>query len=211
MAHKRSSYIVAGKKLKSLGFIDYDLRTTLNNGQKAQITKLAGQYSQLLSQPQKFHVVKAPKGTKAALRTAGYTVNRGGKAIIPLYDFDKASIKQGRVELTGKTRSETVYLAGSKQFFQKLKELDGKKLPRNQMVTVQIGDNNTFGSARFRSYWELYKYLSEKFVPKDEGETRERLFARMSVVTITNLPKSGKSARSVDRAAKKARNKIGRH
>jgi hypothetical protein len=170
-----------------LGFIDYDLRRNLNNGQKSQITKLAQQYSQLLSKPQAFHVQKAPKGSKAGLRTAGFTVNRGGKAIIPKYEYDKVTLRPGHVYLERDGKREDIYLAGSRQFFDKLRNLnDAKaKLGRNQMLTVQIGDNNAF-SSRFRTYWELYQYLT-KFQPKDDGEQRERLFARMSIVTITNI------------------------
>lgn len=189
MAHKKASYKDSAKKLKELGFVDYDLRRNLNNGQKSQITKLTRQYSQLLSHPEQFSIQKAPKGTKTGLKTAGFSVNKAGNAIIPLYEFDSARLVKGRVELKSAAKSETIYLAGSREFFDKLRHLNDtrEKLKRNQMLTVQIGDNNSF-STRFRSYWELYQYLT-KFQPKDEGESRERLFARMSVVTIENNPK----------------------
>lgn len=196
MGHKKkTSYKEVGKKLKDLGFVDYDLRKNLNSGQKSAITKLARQYSQLLSKPQEFHIQKAPKGTKAGLRTAGFTVNKGGKAVIPKYEYDKVSLRPGRVRLERDGKQEEIYLAGSRQFFDKLRNLNDtkSKLGRNQMLTVQIGDNNVF-SNKFRTYWELYQYLT-KFQPKDEGESRERLFARMSIVTITNT-KQTKSTRS---------------
>lgn len=196
MAHKKKiSYREVGKKLKDLGFIDYDLRRNLNNGQKSQITKLARQYSQLISNPKDFHVQAAPKGSREGLRTAGFTVNKGGKAIIPKYGYERVTLRPGHVYLERDGKREDIYLAGSRQFFDKLKNLNEtkKKLGRNQMLTVQIGDNNAF-SSRFRSYWELYQYLT-KFQPKDEGEQRERIFARMSIVTITNT-KTSKQSRS---------------
>jgi hypothetical protein len=200
MGHKKkTSYKAVGKKLKELGFIDYDLRRSLNTGQKSQITKLAHQYSQLLSRPQAFHVQTAPKGSKAGLRTAGFTVNKGGKAIIPKYEYEKVTLRPGHVYLERGGKREDIYLAGSRQFFDKLKNLNQtkEKLGRNQMLTVQIGDNNAF-SSRFRTYWELYQYLT-KFSPKDEGESRERLFARMSIVTITDTntskPRSKRKAK----------------
>lgn len=204
MAHKKAtSYKGAAKQLKELGFIDYDLRRNFSTGQKSAITKLARQYSQLINNPEQFSVQKAPKGTKAGLRTAGFTVNKAGKAIIPLYEYDSATLKHGSIELVGKGKSEKIVLAGSREFFQTLKNLnDAKsKLGRNQMLTVQIGDNNAF-SMRFRSYWELYQYLT-KFQPKDEGESREKLFARMSIVTITQEKKSKPTRRNRSYADRK--------
>jgi hypothetical protein len=191
MAHKKkTSYKDVGKTLKDLGFIDYDLRRNLNSGQKSQITKLARQYSQLIRNPKDFHVQAAPKGTREGLRTAGFTVNKGGKVIVPKYEYERVTVRRGHVTLQKGGKREDIYLAGSKQFFDKLKNLNEtkKKLARNQMLTVQIGDNNAF-SSRFRSYWELYQYLT-KFQPKDEGESREKLFARMSIVTIEDTTKA---------------------
>jgi hypothetical protein len=214
MAHKKTSYKSVGKKLKAAGFIDYDLRRNLNSGQKAAITRLARQYSQLINKPETFSVIPAPKGSKSALKTAGFTVNKAGKAVIPLYQYDtrhgeeqrftSAKIKGSRIYLKGKYREEEIVLAGSREFFGELKHLSeqAKNLPRNQMLTVQIDDNKAFPS-KFRSYHELYKYLTEDWHPNDGPRAKKKLMARMSIVTIVNQQPEKKQTRRKGYGAKK--------
>lgn len=185
------------KALKKLGFIDYDLRK-LNSGQKSRIVVLADQYKHLLSNTDRFYTPKVNKNQKAALKTAGFEVNKGGRAIVPLYEYTGAKLKGDSLYMTGGEggRSEQIILAQSREFFDRLKQLStsGKDLPRNQMITVRIGDNNSF-SQRFASYWQLYQYLAKDFAHNDTDSTRRQIFARMSIVTVTEPQAAKKTTR----------------
>lgn len=199
---------IAGE-LKKLGLVSYDLRQSLNSGQKAQITKLAKEYGHVLKHPDQFHTPKVGKETAKTLKTAGFKVTKTGRAIIPLSDgtgghYQKANIKGGRILFSRPGRREDVYLAGSAKFFKELKRIGKKKLPRNARVSVRIGDGGAF-SHNYMTYADLYKYLSEEFVPKDPGESKQRLLSLMSVVYVTDDAYDQKP-RSKPRAKKKAYN-----
>lgn len=157
-------------------------------------------YGHFLNHPESFHAPKVGAKTAKDLKASGYKVTPTGRAIIPLNEFQSAQVRDGKIVYENNGMKETVHLVGHKTFYQKLKALSGKKLERNEMLTVQIGNNAPFKRARFGSYAELYKYLNE-FAPKDPGESRDDLIARMSIVHIKSKRKEQTNAK------KKARSK----
>jgi hypothetical protein len=177
------------KRLKEFGLINYDLRKSLNPGQKAQVAKLAWEYKEVLRKPERFYTPHVGEKTARLLETSGFKVTPKGKALIPLHEYATAKVdaKKGVVQFQGFGIAKEVILASHKDFFKKLKALDeGKhKLKRNQMLTVQIGNRRPFESARFDSYWKLYQYVMEDFRARDPGADKTKLIAQMSVVTVT--------------------------
>lgn len=179
----KKNYRDTARDLKRLGLVDYDLRKPLSSGQKSRITKLREEYEHFLKSPEQFHFTRVGKETARALADTGYKVLPGNRALIPLHEAQSASIKGGKITLNYGRMKEEITLAGHKSFFPTLKELSGKKLKRNQMLTVAIGDNNAFQRARFGSYHELYKYIQE-WEPKDPYAKKKKLMAQMSIVTV---------------------------
>lgn len=165
---------------------------------------MAQEYGHFLKHPELFHAPSVGKATAKDLRASGYKVTPKGRAIIPLNEFKSASIDHGKIVYDSGRMKETVHLVGHKTFFQKLKSLSGKKLERNEMLTVQIGDNHAFKRARFGSYAELYKYLNE-WAPKDPGESRDKLLAKMSIVHVYSRRKETSHAKKKATSKKKRR------
>jgi hypothetical protein len=163
----------------------------------------------LLNNPDKFKVATVSKATKKELKSSGFQVTKTNKAIIPLKGFDKATIKKGTIIFEGvnaktkKTIKETVTLATSKNFHDKLLSLSKKKLGRNQMLTVKIGDNAAFNN-RFQNYADLFHYINNVFTPKDPGESKARLMRYMSVVEISEdrKPNAEKAQKTKDKKVK---------
>lgn len=167
----------------------------MTSGQKSRITKLAQEYGHFLRHPELFHAPHVGKQSARDLKASGYKVTPKGRAIIPLHEFQSAEVKRGQIVFKSGRMKETVHLVGHKTFYQKLRALSQKALGRDEMLTVQIGANSPFKRSRFTSYWELYRYIQEHFQPKDEGESKEALIARMSVVHVYSPRKAQSRAK----------------
>jgi hypothetical protein len=192
MAIKSFYQKVAGD-LKRLGLIDYDLRKNLSTGQKSRIATLARDYGHALKHPELFHIAKVGEERKKELIKSGFKVTPTNRAVIPLMNYESARIKKGNIEFKANGMSEKTYLAGSKNFIPTFEKLARKKLKRNQMITVRIGDHAPFNS-RFNTVEALTHYVRNVFTPKDKGAEKEKLQRLMSIVTIEISPgkKNGK-------------------
>lgn len=171
--------------MKRLGLIDYDLRKKLSSGQKSHITKLANEYRHALAYPKAFHIAKVSAARAKELKDSGFKVTKTGRAIIPLKGYEKASIKPGRIIFSHESYTDETVLGGAKDFYKNAMKLRGKKLKRNQYLTVRIGDNAEF-SRKFISWADLINYVNNVFQPKDPGESKERILGFISVVTVHN-------------------------
>lgn len=185
---KGSSIKDKARELKRLGVISYDLRHKLNFGQRMAIEKSYQKFGAYIEKPELFAAPVVRQKSAESLRRSGYLVTPRGRAIIPLRGAESARISRigadGVIEFEKPGEHRAVILADRQQFLAKLKKLTGKKLARNQMVTVQIGDRNPFKTA-YTSFAQLYFYLENDFEPNDEGTDLDDLFPQMSIVTIT--------------------------
>lgn len=199
----KNSYRDTARDLKKLGLVKYDLRRELSSGQKSQITKILNRLSDtfggekaakfFLNNPKEFHVAKVGAKTQAVLADSGFKLLPNGKAVIPKKGADSVKVKKGSVTYKRGNVTYEDKLVGAEDFFPTLKKLSKKKLPRNQMLTVQVGDNLPFQRARFSSYADLYRYLQEWKPNLANGDTKEKVMSFVSIVTInkspTNAPK----------------------
>lgn len=141
-----------------------------------------------MNHPENFHVVNVSRETQKALKVSGYEISKTGRAIIPLHQYQSAVVRRGAItythvdKRTGEKTIEKTFLVGAKDFHQKLFQLSKKKLPKNQRVTVQIGDNSAF-NVRFNNYADLHRYVTE-FQPKDKDTNKEEIMRKMSIVTV---------------------------
>lgn len=163
------------------------MRYSLSTGQKARITFLAKEYGHVLKHPEKFHIARVGPATAKTLKASGFRVTPKNVALVPLHDYQSASIKNGQIVFRSGRLTEKTILAGYKDFHKKLKALAAKKLPPNSLVTARIGDNSPFMRSRFSTYADLYKYVFEIFTPKDPDTDKQKLVMQMSVVTIEDL------------------------
>lgn len=175
-------------KLNRLGLIDYKPNQELSKGQKGWLTKVVKANRELIKFPERFDVKKVSKSSAKDLKSSGYQITKSRRAIIPKKGFEKITLSKGQLTFegknhkTGKKITEKVTLTNTSTFDKKLKELSGKKLKQNQMLTVKIGDNAAFNTA-FKSYGEMLQYL-RNFEPKDPGMTRAKIARYISIVEI---------------------------
>lgn len=152
------------------------------------IDKYYHKYKTYIEKPELFAAPVVRSKTAESLKRSGYLVTPRGRAIIPLRGNTSARISRidgdGVIEFEKPGEHRAVILADRQQFMAKLKKLTGKKLTKNQMVTVQIGDRNPFQRA-YTSFAQLYYYLDNDFEPNDEDTDLDDLFPQMSIVTIT--------------------------
>lgn len=189
---KKITYSAQGQALKRLGIVKYDFRKPLSRGQKSNITKQIAKFGNYIKHPEQYHAPIVRSTTTKQLKGAGYLVTPRGRAIIPLKGNDKASVSNGTIIFESPGVKTKTYLVSADKFHSKLKKLSESKLERNQMITVQIGNNASFSRARFTSYAELYYYL-QQWEPDDDdydGNLKNRLMAQMSIVTITKKAKA---------------------
>lgn len=155
------------------------------------VANRANKFKELLKSPDKFKIATVNKESAKAFKSSGYKVTKTGKAIIPKKGFDKVTVRNGTVIFegvnpsTGKSIKETVTLATSKDFHDKLLGLSKRKLKKNEMLTVKIGDHAAF-NARFQNYSDLFHYVQNVFTPKDNGARKEDLVRQMSIVEISS-------------------------
>jgi hypothetical protein len=198
------NYRTAARDLKKLGLVNYDLRRNLSSGQKSQITKLLGKLAdtfggekardRFFTNPEDYQVSRVSPKTQSALVDSGFKVLPNGRAVIPKKGADSVSVSsKGITYKKGKVKTTTIPTS-FQDFFPTLKKLSAKKLGRNQMLSVQIGDAHHF-QRRFDSYASLYKYLQEEFEPKDPNTDKDELIARISIVTIEGEKIGKKKAR----------------
>lgn len=161
-----------------------------NQDQKDRFRRDA-KYSRVIKHPDEFHVAKVGKPMQKELKGSGYYVTPTGKAIIPLETsergrFDSVKIKKGKLIFKGGGITEIVTPSTAKNFHSKIAELTKKKLKKNQMLTVKIGDNASFNH-RFGSYADLYKYLTTTGADgfnRKHGITDQQLGRYMSIVEV---------------------------
>lgn len=163
------------------------MRHNLTPGQKSHITRKAREYKEVLENPKAFHIVNL-KGDSAKLfrESKKIKITKSGKAFIPLQGYKSAKVRKGVITFDSDKLEKKTYYVGAKGFYAQLAELSKKKLPRNAMVTAQIGDNSPFNVARFNSLRDLDHYVTNIFTPKDPGESKNRLIGLMSIVTLKN-------------------------
>lgn len=176
------------KALKALGVVKYDLRKPLNFGQRMAIEKSYQKYGSYIEKPEKFAAPVVREKTAKALKGSGYLVTPRGRAIIPLTDgAQKARIARidgdGVIQFEKQGEIRQTLLASRENFLKRLEQLTKKKLGKNQMVTLQIGNHAPF-KQKFTSFGQLF-YYAEQFTPDDPDEDVENLFPLMSIVTIT--------------------------
>lgn len=185
-------YQKRARELKRAGFIDYDLRKTLNQGQKAAITKIWNKTSAVITNADNFESRHVAKAAADKMRRDGYTVNKKGRVFVQKEGYQDVHIKSrkqkggGReVVITrsiGRKKSVTKVMTGT-EVLNALEKFDEKKLKKNQVVTVRIGDNAAFAIAH-KGKQSLMNYINNKFTPKDPGTDKAYLISQMSIVTI---------------------------
>lgn len=147
-----------------------------------------------------FHLARVSEQTAKTLRDSGYKVIDGNRAVIPLHEFESASIKGDHIEFRSGNLTEKTYLAGAKNFHNKLEGISKRRLKRNEMITAKIGDSAPFNT-RFSRYSDLYKYLSA-FAPKDPNKTKAQIMGMLSVVIV----EKGRSGNGKKKGSRKAGN-----
>jgi len=205
-------YEQAGRDLKKLGVVSYPDLKTLSPQQKGWITRKAAEFKEVLKNPQNFAIRKVSKATAQELKGAGYKTTKTQKAIIPLHTadtgrMDSVKIQKGKLIFKGQGITEIVTPSNAANFHQKIAELGKKKLKKNQMLTVKIGDNAPFKS-RFDNVGELFHYLKNTFKPigtKGEKLKPADLARYMSIVEVERNPKNVKPA--PDSRTPRAKNK----
>ena len=179
--------------MKALGLIDYDLRRDLSTGQKSRITKLEKslpkeEYGGFLDYPHKYVVKKVNPKRAHELADSGYVVSRANRAVLPKGKFDTVELRGAKMIRTkGNIKEETI-LVGSLDFEKEFKKAASKKLQKNQQFSARIGENGHFKET-YSSIAALNHYirhdLAGKLTEKDP-EKRKKIFAQLSLVTITN-------------------------
>lgn len=192
------------KKLRDLGILpkSYDFRKTLTKWQKENIAKKTREYKELLIHPERFSIKNIKSDSKKILSKSGYKVTNANKAIIPLKNFESVTIKKGKLIFQSADYDEHVVLSKSADFLKTLKKLMRKKLPNEQMLTVKIGDNAAFGSARFDNYASLYDYLNNV----NWKVKKENIWPLISIVIIKRKTKiiqtKGKNKKQINKRGK---------
>ena len=185
-------YQKKARELKRAGFLDYDLRKTLNQGQKAAITRLWRQNSAVITHADNFESRHVAKAAADKMRRDGYTVNKKGRVFVQKEGYDNVSIKS-RKKKDGTREVKITRATGNKKSVTKvysefellsaLEKFDSDKLRKNQYVTVRIGDNAAF-KLRYKDKKQLLDYVRNSWRPKDPGADRDFLISQMSIVTI---------------------------
>jgi hypothetical protein len=181
-------------RLKKLGLIDYTTETKLSKGQRSWVTRQAREHEYIINNFDSFKAVKVKKENVKAFKDSGFVTTKTSKVIIAKNGFDKVKVKnrdiyfEGVHAVSGKTIKENVKVTESKNFVDKLKELSGVKLKRNQVVTVKIGNNGAFNIA-YKSWEDLLAYIQNTFNPVHNKtplskRKKQHLIQMMSIVTV---------------------------
>lgn len=174
-----------------------------------------GAFREYIKHPENFHVAKPQKATLETLKKSGYHTTKKG-ALIPLNTvdgskFDSAKIVKGKIVYTGKTKdgkkiTEKVTPVSAPDFHDALLAASKKKLKKNQMLTVKIGDNASF-SSRFQNYADLFRYITQDFKPKGtvngKKVTAKYLLRYISLVEVENATTKKPQPKRKNRKAKK--------
>jgi hypothetical protein len=206
-------YQEKARALKKAGFVDYDLRRNLNQGQKSQITKLWDKHSAIFTHPGNFVSRTVEKHAARKMKENGYAV-AGRKVFITKEGYADIHVKtkkkkggKGRDVLItrvvgNKTQKTRVYT--ETELLAALSKAEPEKLPKGHAITVRIGASAPF-KIRYSSKAQLQQYLRDDFRPKDPGEDKENLISQMNIVIIKGAPPATKG--KYDKAGKRKKNR----
>ena len=171
-------YAKKARELKRAGFLDYDLRKTLNQGQKSAITKLWKKNSAVITHAENFESRHVAKAAAEKMRRDGYTVNKKGRVFVQKEGYNEVSIKsrkkkdgsrEVKITRTADNKKAVTKVYTNFELLRALESVDQKKLKKNQFVTVKIGDNAAFKS-KYKDTRQLMDYVKH-FQPKDPNAT----------------------------------------
>lgn len=182
------SYQESAKRLKKLGLLPkndkWDLRKSLSNGQKSYITKLEGEFKQLLAHPENYSKITVSDARAEGISGEAFKVKGKGRKKTQVFYIGEVK-KVGRKSVTVKQKDyiHEIFDTTGKNILEKIADAE-KKLKEDQMLMVSIGGR--LWNTKFTNSYSLEKYVKD-WKPKDDNSDPDELMAQM-VITTTDLP-----------------------